>query len=115
MPVDLFTVTAPLIIRTRDGAKRLMAERFPHPDGLLFFEPFWRDNDHQPAIHVIEGELKGDGPWKVGDAVVTVLSCADSELNMEWNYWQQALMEGDSVYHDRDATLDMARQHGATV
>jgi len=43
MDVDLFTVTAPLVIRHADGTRRLMAERFPHPAGLLSFEPFWRD------------------------------------------------------------------------
>jgi len=115
MDVDLFTVTAPLVIRHADGTRRLMAERFPHPAGLLYFEPFWRDNARQPAIHLVRGEIRGGGPWKVGDAVVTVLSCREFELNTEWNDWQGLLLGADTVYGDREATRASARQHGALV
>jgi hypothetical protein len=112
---DLLHVTAPLVIRLPSGEKRLMAERFAHPRGLLYFEPFWRDNRQPPAIHLAEGPIKGEGPWKVGDAVVTILSCADSELNMEWNMWQQQLMEADNIYADEEATRELARRQGAHV
>jgi len=115
MDVDLFSVTAPLVIRLPDGSRHLMVERFPHPEGLLFFEPFWRDNERQPAVHLVHGPIRGGGPWKVGDAVVTVLGCREFELNSAWNEWQALLLGGDTVYSDRAATLANARLHGAMV
>jgi hypothetical protein len=114
MATDIFSVTAPLVIRLPSGEKRVMAERFPHPKGLLYFEPFWRDNEFQPAVHLAEGEIKGDGPWKIGDAVITVLSCGDAELNMEWNNWQQFVL-GGGIYADPEATREVARANGANV
>jgi len=111
---SLFAVTAPLLIRLPSGDKRIMAERFPHPRGVLYFEPFWRDNRRQPAIHVAEGAIRGEGPWKVGDAVVTVLGCSDPHLAAEWQEWQQCLLEG-GVYSERGATLEAARMHGGLV
>jgi hypothetical protein len=115
MPADLFSVTAPLVIRLPSGEKRLMVERFPHPRGLLYFEPFWDAEGGRPGVHVVEGEIRGDGPWKVGDAVITVLSCADSALNMEWNGWRQALADPGAPYHDCEAVLAAARARGAEV
>jgi hypothetical protein len=112
---DLFTVTAPLVIRLPSGEKRLMAECFPHPRGLLYFQPFWREQGRPPAIHLAEGEIRGEGPWKVGEAVITVLSCADPELGMEWNVWQQALCEPVTPYSDRESVLAAARERGARV
>lgn len=109
---NIYSVTAPLVIRLPSGEKHIMAERFPCARGLLYFEPFWRDNARQPAIHVVEGEITGAGPWKIGGAVITLLNCADAELNMEWNAWQQFVLAG-GIYADGEATLDVARARGA--
>jgi hypothetical protein len=41
-----------------------MVERFAHPKGLLFFKPFWRLGSLEETVRLVEGELKGEGPWK---------------------------------------------------
>lgn len=112
--IDVFSMTAPLIIRLPEGDEYIMAEKYPHADGLVFFEPFWLATG-TPAVHVIKGEIKGDGPWKIGKAIVRVLSCGDMELSMQWSTWQQQLMILAGEYHDEQARLSLARQYGATV
>ncbi len=42
------------------------------------------------------GDVKGDGPWKVGDVIVRLLSCGDTEFKMQWIEWEQYLASRDS-------------------
>jgi hypothetical protein len=111
---DLFSVTAPLLIKLPSGSEHVMAEKYPHPEGLVFFDLYWLEND-TPAVHVIKGDIKGEGPWKVGDAIVRVLSCGDTALSMHWNNWQQEVLAVPGKYHDDAAKIQLARQHGASV
>ncbi|MGD8742437.1 MAG: hypothetical protein PVH46_03365 [Granulosicoccaceae bacterium] len=111
---DLFSMTAPLLLVFPGGEKRLMAEKFAHPEGLVFFDPYWLESG-APAVHVLKGELLGEGPWKIGDVVVRVLSCGDTEESMQWSMWQQHLAMTAGDYHDEEAIRDIARQHGAMV
>ena len=112
--MNLFTCNTPLAIRFRDGSKSIMVEYFQHADGLLFFEPFWNTTaGYEPVV--IKGEVKGDGPWKVGDCVITVLAChgCDAELALVFADWQNALlMQGDD-YPDRTTVQAIARKYGA--
>ena len=102
------------MIKLPSGAEYVMAEKYPHPEGLVFFEIYWLETD-KPAVHVIKGDIKGEGPWKVGDAIVRVLSCGDTELSMQWNHWQQEVLAFPGKYHDEDARVDLARQYGASI
>lgn len=95
-----------------------MVERFEHPDGLLYFEMFW--HLHRPAsrgIHLVRGEIRGDGPWKVGDAVVSVLGCqgTNPECAVAYAQWQAFLEQGAPGYPFPDAIQNLARQHGVQV
>ena len=47
-----------------------MVACFQHPDGILYFRPFWDQLHDGEGIQIVTGEIKGEGPWKVGDAVV---------------------------------------------
>ena len=38
---DLFSITAPLMIRNPQGEEQVIAEIFPHPNGLVYFELYW--------------------------------------------------------------------------
>jgi hypothetical protein len=60
---DLFTVTAPLLIRRPDGRQHVAAEIFRHPHGVVYFELFWNLRDPEQSVHVVTGTFKGDGPW----------------------------------------------------
>ena len=116
---DIFSVTAPLVVRDRSGNKHLMVERFPHPDGLLYFEVWWPrlagEAGDRPGIHVLSGPIKGEGPWKVGEHVVTLLSCGDPELSMEWDSWRTFLCSAPPEYSDAQALRERARRYGAQV
>jgi len=115
--MNLFSVTAPLAIRCPDGHRRLMAEKFPHPQGLLYFEPFWHEGPEDGLVHLVAGVLKGDGPWKVGDCVVTVAGCqgSDPEMAMAFAQWQAYLQECGGQYLHPDDILAAARARGALV
>jgi len=72
---DLFSITAPLLIRHADGVKPVMIECFRHPDGLVYLRPFRGRQPDAQDMHFVQGETSGEGPWKIGDAVVTLLGC----------------------------------------
>lgn len=90
---DLFAVTSPLMIRSPHGGEKLIAELFPHPEGIIFFEIFWNQSSDNQGIHFIEGDVKGEGPWKVGDYVINVLAChgTNQELAQDFAQWQMYL------------------------
>jgi len=101
---ELFTLTAPLLVRYPDGEQRLIAEKFTHPQGMIYVEPFWLESE-LPAAYLLKGEIKGEGPWKVGDVIVRLLSCGDSEFSMQWAQWQQYLLSCPEQHTYHDVTL----------
>jgi len=111
---DLYSVTAPLLIRYRDGRREVMVERLPHPQGLLYFRPFWDEPGAERGICLVEGEVSGDGPWKIGDAVITVLGChgTDPEQAGRFADWQLHREQQGDAYPDRDGLLAIARAAG---
>jgi hypothetical protein len=79
-------VAAPLVIRFGDGAEKVVVHCFPHRLGLLYLEPFWHQRTPGEAAHLVRGELGGDGPWKVGDAVIRLLGCHDADPHLQDQY-----------------------------
>lgn len=114
---DLFTVTAPLVIRFASGEKQIMVERLAYRDGLLFLPAFWTDSGIDTALRFVAGPIKGDGPWKVGDSVVTVLAChgTDAELANEFNCWQTHLQQVGEVYPAAEKIEKMMKTRAASV
>ena len=104
-----------MTIRYPDGTRHLMVERFAHPEGVLYFEPFWHLAGGDGGVHLARGPVRGEGPWKVGDAVVTVTGCqgSDPEMALELAAWQEHLLSGDGAYESRERILEIARRHGA--
>jgi hypothetical protein len=115
---DLFSVTAPLAIRFPGGDKRIMIERLAHENGVLFLPPFWMNRPVQDVLCFVPGPVKGEGPWKVGDAVVQVLGChgTDPDLAGEFARWQTHL-EQIGNYPERAAIEQLMEQNAerATV
>lgn len=105
------------MIRRPDGTRHLMVERFRHPEGLLYFEPFWHLGDPGERIHRVTGAIKGDGPWKAGDCVIQVLAChgADFCLASEFDAWRQYLFENADAYPPRPLIEAIARRFGAVI
>lgn len=115
--MDIFSVTAPLCIRLKNGEKHIIAEKFLHKDGFLYFEAFWHERPFEDAVHFIEGQIKGDGPWKIGDAVITVIGCqgSDPELASELASWNTYLETQEDQYPSRSRIDSIARQLGAII
>lgn len=92
-----------------------MLERFRHPQGLLFFELGWERMDNASGIHLVTGEVIGEGPWKVGDSIVTVLGCQGTDPDMAnlFAYWQMETGQGLADYPEHDDIVELARRHGA--
>ena len=113
---DLFTVTAPLLIRHAGDTRHVVVELFSHPQGLLYFEPFWCAPNTPPGIHVASGLLKGEGPWKVGDSVITLLGCQGTHpQEAAWfSEWQAWLQQGGE-YPDDETIRAIALEHGAIL
>jgi hypothetical protein len=114
---DLFSVTAPLLAHYPDKTFRLVVDIFPHPAGILYFEPYWYERG-PVAAHTINGVLQGEGPWKVGQTVIRLLSCSDTDLSMQWNEWQQYLSGPQAEatpYQDDEAIKFFARKLGANI
>jgi hypothetical protein len=114
---DLFTVTAPLLIRRADGRQHVAAEIFPHPNGIVYFEVFWNLRDPEETVRVVQGPFKGDGPWKIGDTVIRVLGChgTDGTLAQQYDEWRLYLKENADTYPARAFIEAIARRRGATV
>jgi hypothetical protein len=108
---DILSMTAPLLVKLPDGHKCLVAEKYQHPDGILVFEPFWMDDISR--CHLLAGEISGNGPWRVGDNVVSVLGCSDPELSMLWTQWDELLANHDESY--QSLLLHTARSLGALI
>ena len=115
MKIDLFSVTAPCMIRLLSGEKRLMAEKFRHSSGLLYFDTYWHQGDPDHAFHLIEGELEGNGPWKIAGHIISVLGCqgTDPLLSAGWQTWQSHIMGGASDYPVPELVQAIARKMGA--
>jgi len=129
---DLFSVTAPLLIRYPDGRRDVMVEHFAHgpgqspdpgyarnngspsPAGLVYFRPYWDRLGARDGICLVEGEVRGVGPWKVGTAVITVLGChgSDPDEAAEFADWQHYREQLGERYPDREALRVMAREAG---
>ena len=112
---DLFTVTAPLKIRLPDGSQQVVAEIFKHPQGILYFELYWHE-DRETRIHLVKGELVGDGPWKINDHILYVLGCrgTDADLANEYAEWQTWRVQNPDAYPDCRVIARLASSYGVT-
>jgi hypothetical protein len=83
--------------------------------GLLYFEPFRQQAATGRVIHLIEGAITGDGRWKVGDCVTTLMRCHGSgpESATQWAGWQE--YRQIHPHHDRadNEVRTTARRYGA--
>ncbi len=115
---DLFSVTAPLAIRFKDtGDKHIMVTRLPYNNGLLYLPTFWTDMPPQQALRYVPGPVTGDGPWKVGNAIITVLAChgTDAVLANDYSCWQSRLMEPGYDYPDDSEIILLMKTHAASI
>ena len=110
------SVTAPLALLFDDGSKKLAAACFRHSMGLLYLDPWWHLKKPDDAAHIIRGELKGEGPWRISNITIRVLGCqnTDPELQTEYLNWQNYLKESQD-YPPKPQILEIARRLGAVL
>ncbi len=114
---DLFSITAPLKMRNPQGNEQILAELFPHPKGILYFDLYWHLGQPEETIHLIEGTLSGEGPWKIGDFVINVLGChgTNADLATSYQQWQTYLQSTAGDYPPAPLIAAIARRMGAIV
>ena len=110
----LETVTAPLIIRLSPEHEKVVARAFPHPQGVVFLDLFWHLSRPGDAAHLIRGELRGEGPWRVGEARIRLLGCANTDPGLQAEYipWRDYLNEHSDEYPPEAQILAIARRLG---
>lgn len=108
-------VTAPLVLRDPNGDEKLIAACFRHPRGLLYLDLYWHLSTPREAAHLIEGELRGEGPWRIGDHRLRVLGCAhtDPHLADSFSDWQNHLQQHPERYPPRAQIQELAVRLGA--
>ncbi len=111
---ELQDVTAPLVVRAPDGSERVVARAFPHPRGVVVLDLFWHLKTPDEAAHLLTGTLQGEGPWRVGDHVLRVLGCAntDPHLQDQFQPWKAYLEAEGDAYPPEAQIRDIARKLG---
>lgn len=114
---DLFSVTAPLLARFPGGRREVMVACFSGAGGIVYFRPFCDSLPVTQGAGFIEGEPKGEGPWKIGDVVVTVLGCqgTDPDEADEFARWKSELEMKGKGYPAREYLEQLAREAGLLV
>lgn len=83
----------PVMIHVRKNIDRVVAEIFPHADGIVFADIGFCDPLYSGhPFHLVEGELTAtdnDNEWKVGDATIRVPT-QDESFYLEWQNWIEA-------------------------
>ena len=110
-----FNLRRPLLLRSRNGEKTISAELFAHPQGIVWFELYWHlapnPND---KIHLLRGDLKGEGPWIIADTVISLVGCqgTDPEMAMQLSQWESYLLLNKTEYPGIETITQIAKQWG---
>ncbi|MDB4409525.1 hypothetical protein N9235_01780 [Gammaproteobacteria bacterium] len=111
---DLFTVTTPLLIRYPDNTRHVMVACFRCADGIVYFRPWWNELPDGKGVQLVRGSLRGEGPWKLGDTVITVLGCQGTHPQQaaELADWKFHLEQRGERYPARAELEMVARELG---
>jgi hypothetical protein len=112
---QLLEMRSPLYIKYPNGEMRVIEVLFQHTEGILYFELFW-EKDPKYSIHMIKGEITGQGPWRVGECSFHVLGCNHTHPQMceAHAFWQQELLQNPTQFRS-DEVLKIALEKGAIL
>jgi len=112
---DIFSLTAPITVKRLNGPQQVVAEYFKHPQGILYFDLYWHTQQPEQAMHIVEGEITGEGPWRVGDTIFNVLGCRGTniEMAMQHEQWLTYLQTPGTDYPVDGLIHAIARKMGA--
>lgn len=94
-----------------------MVVYYPHNEGLLYLRPFWEQQPQGQQATVLKGELKGQGPWKIADAVISLVGCqgTDAELAQQLADWEFHLQNVGQNHYNVDDIRCLAKEYGALI
>lgn len=106
--IDLIAAEdTPVVIHVRDGITRVVAEIFPHADGIVFADIGFCDPLYSGhPFHLVEGELEAAvdmrNEWTIGASTIRVPDKHES-YTREWGNWMLAKK-------DFECTRELARK-----
>ena len=114
---DLFDMNRPLAVKYKNGEKFIMVAYYQHAEGIVYLEPFWQQKTEDKKAVVLKGKLSGDGPWKIGQAVISLVGChnTDPELAQMLSDWEFHLQEVGSDYYQPEGIRSLAKQYGGLI
>jgi len=82
----------------------------------LYLDLFWHQTSPRESVHIIKGELSGEGPWRIADYRLRLLGCnhTDPELQDEFGDWQSYLQNHGDEYPPREQMIEIVQRLGAT-
>ena len=114
---DIFEMKRPLAVNYASGEKTVIVAYYPHPQGLVYLEPFWENKAEGQQATVIEGEIKGEGPWIINDAIISLVGCqgTDPDLAQQLAQWEFHVQSVEDDYYQPEEIRQLARKYGALV
>lgn len=114
---NLFEMKRPLTVGYSNGDKEIMVAYYRHSEGLVYLPSFWEKRPEGQKAVVIKGELKGEGPWKIADVVITLVGCQNTDADFaqmlaEWEFHVQSVA---SDYYQPENIRALAREYGALI
>lgn len=112
---DIATVRSPMLLSFNDGNKKLIAAAFPHRLGLMYFDLYWPQLAPADAVHILQGKLTGDGPWKIANAVIRLVGCQNTDPDEQdaLAAWEHFI--NTNSYPPHEQILEIAGKLGASV
>jgi hypothetical protein len=94
------------IIELAPDNRRIVAEIFEHPNGIVFADIGWDDPQYSGhPFHIIEGELKKDGScYRVGKVRIVEIG-EDDPLAWNWLEWVNYIGTTEGRFATRKACL----------
>ena len=96
---EAFESNVPLKILVMEDHERVIAEGFIVDGGIEFWDTGWDEASFHP-MHYVKGKITGQGPWKVGDKIITQLE-GDEEDFEYWQNWQNFKKTREGRYASR--------------
>ncbi|WP_029007539.1 hypothetical protein [Azospirillum halopraeferens] len=81
---------APLTIEVPRGGRRIVAALVIGRKGIAFADDGWSNGPSYHPMHVVEGQVAGDGPWIIGAAQIREIGAGDSGVQLHWNDWRRS-------------------------
>lgn len=114
---NLFEMQRPLAVTYGNGDKDVMVAYYRHPEGLVYLGTFWEKKAEGHKAVVLKGELKGEGPWRIADVVITLVGCqnTDADLAQMLAQWEFHVQSVGGDYYQPEAIRSLAREYGALI